>query len=160
MANTMCKQVFKNNMIYKQGELMMNELIIQSTLNNLEKLQEFVEAKLVAANCPMATVMKVSMAVEEIYINIVNYAYNPEIGEAKVICEIKNITSDTMQVSIQFQDSGAPFNPLSVEDADITLSSSERQIGGLGIHLVKKIMDDVKYKYEEGKNILIINKKF
>ena len=78
----------------------------------------------------MKVMMQIEIAVEEIYVNIVHYAYNPEIGKATIRCEV---TDDPMQVIIQFLDSGVPFDPLAKEDADITLSAEERQIGGLGI---------------------------
>ena len=103
----------------------------------------------------MKVMMQIEIAVEEIYVNIVHYAYNPEIGKATIRCEV---TDNPMQVIIQFMDSGVPFDPLAKEDADITLSAEEREIGGLGIFMVKKSMDEVSYEYKEGKNVLTIRK--
>ena len=99
--------------------------------------------------------MQILIAVEEIYINIAHYAYNPEIGKATVLCTIEG---DPLQVVIEFIDSGSPFDPLAKKDADTTLSVDERDIGGLGILMVKKSMDVVKYEYKDGKNILTIVK--
>ena len=87
--------------------------------------------------------------------NIVHYAYNPQVGKATIRCEV---TDNPMQVIIQFLDSGIPFDPLAKEDADITLSAEERNIGGLGIFMVKQSMDEVNYEYMDGKNVLTIRK--
>ena len=103
----------------------------------------------------MKTMLQVSVAVEEIYVNIAHYAYHPEIGEATIRCAVGG---DPLQVTIQFLDSGKPFDPLAKPDADITLSAEERQIGGLGILMVKKTMDDVVYEYKDGCNVLTLKK--
>lgn len=134
----------------------MNELTIPATLENMEPIQTFVESELERNDCPMKAMVQISVAVEEIYVNIARYAYNPEIGEATVRCAVGG---DPLQVTIQFLDHGKPFNPLAKEDADTTLSAEERDIGGLGILMVKKSMDQVDYEYKDGKNILTIHKK-
>lgn len=134
----------------------MNELTLEATLENLEKVQSFVEDKLDATGCSMKIKMQISIAVEEIYVNIAHYAYNPGVGNATIKC---TVDGDPLQVSIQFMDSGIPFNPLAKEDADTTLSVDEREIGGLGIYMVKKSMDEITYEYKDGKNILKIKKK-
>ena len=87
--------------------------------------------------------------------NIAHYAYHPEVGEATVRCAVGG---DPLQVTVQFLDSGKPFDPLAKPDADTTLSAEERKIGGLGILMVKKSMDAVDYRYENGKNILTLRK--
>ena len=104
----------------------------------------------------MKVMMQIEIAVEEIFVNIVHYAYNPQVGKATVRCEV---TDNPMQVIIQFLDSGVPFDPMAKEDADITLSAEERNIGGLGIFITKKTMDTVSYKNENGRNILTMTKK-
>ena len=133
----------------------MKDITVDATLDNLEVVQNFVSEELESQGCSMKVMMQIEIAVEEIYVNIVHYAYNPEIGKATIRCEV---TEDPMQVIIQFMDSGVPFDPLAKEDADITLSAEERQIGGLGIFMVKKSMDEVSYEYKEGKNVLTIRK--
>lgn len=133
----------------------MNELTLEATLENLDQVQNFVESKLDDAGCSMKVKMQISIAVEEIYVNIAHYAYNPGIGNATIKC---TVDGDPLQVVIQFMDSGVPFNPLAKEDADITLSADERDIGGLGIYMVKKSMDEITYEYKDGKNILKIKK--
>ena len=133
----------------------MKDITVDATLDNLEVVQNFVSEELESQGCSMKVMMQIEIAVEEMYVNIVHYAYNPEIGKATIRCEV---TEDPMQVIIQFMDSGVPFDPLAKEDADITLSAEERQIGGLGIFMVKKSMDEVSYEYKEGKNVLTIRK--
>lgn len=133
----------------------MKDITVDATLDNLEVVQNFVSEELESQGCSMKVMMQIEIAVEEIYVNIVHYAYNPEIGKATVRCEV---TDNPMQVIIQFLDSGVPFDPLAKEDADITLSAEEREIGGLGIFMVKQSMDEVSYEYTEGKNVLTIKK--
>lgn len=134
----------------------MKELTVPATLEELDTIQAFIEGELEETKCPMKDVLQLSIAVEEIYVNIAHYAYHPEVGEATVRIVVGG---DPIQVTIQFLDHGKPFNPLLKEDADITLSAEERDIGGLGILMVKKSMDQVDYTYEDGKNILTIRKK-
>lgn len=133
----------------------MKDITVNATLDNLEVVQDFVRGELESQECSMKIMMQIEIAVEEIYVNIVHYAYNPTVGEATIRCEV---TDDPMQVTIQFLDSGMPFDPLAKEDADITLSAEERNIGGLGIFMVKQSMDEVNYEYKDGKNVLTIKK--
>lgn len=133
----------------------MKDITVDATLDNLEVVQDFVRAELEKQECSMKIVMQIEIAVEEIYVNIVHYAYNPTVGKATIRCEV---TDNPMQVIIQFLDSGIPFDPLAKEDADITLSAEERDIGGLGIFMVKQSMDEVNYEYKDGRNVLTIKK--
>lgn len=133
----------------------MKELTVPAMMEELDTIQAFVERELEGNECPAKAVIQISIAVEEIYVNIAHYAYHPEVGEATVRIAVGG---DPLQVTIQFLDHGKPFNPLAKEDADITLSAEERDIGGLGILMVKKSMDTVDYTYEDEKNILTIRK--
>ena len=133
----------------------MKELTVPATLAALQTVQAFIEAELESGGCPMKAATQISIAVEEIYVNIAHYAYHPEIGEATVRCAVGG---DPLRVTIQFLDSGRPFDPLAKPNADTTLSAEEREIGGLGILMVKRSMDQVDYAYEGGKNILTIRK--
>ena len=135
----------------------MNELDVEATIDNLDTVTGFVNRALEEFDCPMKTQMQIELAVEEIYVNIANYAYSPEVGRAKVRVEVDD---DPLKVSITFIDHGKPYDPLAKEDPDVTLSAQERQIGGLGIFLTKQTMDDVEYEYKDGQNILTIKKKF
>lgn len=133
----------------------MKELELEAKVENLSEVVRFVDAQLEAADCPMKIQMQIDIAVEEIFVNIANYAYAPEIGTATVRVEVMG---DPPSVDITFIDKGIPYDPLAKADPDVTLSAEERQIGGLGIFMVKKSMDDVKYAYLDGHNILTIKK--
>ena len=134
----------------------MTELTLAATVENLDTVMGFVEEHLEEYGCPMKTMMQVSLAVEEIYVNIAHYAYNPEIGPATIQVEVHE---DPLEVLITFMDKGKPYDPLAKADPDITLSAEDRDIGGLGIFLVKQTMDDVRYEYSNGSNILRISKR-
>lgn len=131
----------------------MKELVIPAINDNLDAVLEFVSAFLEDAGFQIKQIMQVNIAVEEIYINISSYAYNPDVGPAHIICSIHG-----NKAVIEFIDSGKPYNPLDRVDPDITKSAEERGIGGLGVFMVKQLMDNISYKYENGKNILVIEK--
>ena len=99
--------------------------------------------------------MQIDIAIDELFGNIAHYAYNPDIGEATVRVEV---TKEPLAVIITFIDNGVPYDPLAKADPDTTLSADERAIGGLGIFMVKKTMDDITYEYKNGQNILTIKK--
>lgn len=133
----------------------MKELTIDATIDNVAAVTRFVDEQLEQLDCPMKTQMQVDIAIDELFGNIANYAYNPEIGAATVRVEV---TENPLAVVITFIDNGVPYDPLAKADPDVTLSAEEREIGGLGIYMVKKTMDDVSYEYRDGKNILRIKK--
>lgn len=133
----------------------MKEITLLATLENLAPVQEFIESELKTYDCPMKAAMQISVAVEEIYVNIARYAYQPEEGEVTVRC---SVGGNPLRFIVQFLDRGTPFNPLAQSDVDTTLSAQEREIGGLGILMVKRSMDDVQYQYKDGYNILTIKK--
>lgn len=134
----------------------MTERIFPATQEQLGPVQAFIAEQMERYSCPSKVKFQLDVAVEEIFINIAHYAYCPgQTGEATVRC---CVGGDPLQVTIQFLDNGKPFNPLAKQDADTTLSAEERGIGGLGILMVKKSMDAVDYTYEDGKNILTIQK--
>ena len=99
---------------------------------------------------------KFNLVVEEIFVNIVSYAYPDNDTNNNVTISINDNDDKTI---ITFIDSGKYFNPLIKDDPDISLSADERQVGGLGIYLVKKMMDNVEYEYKDNKNILTIEKR-
>ena len=140
---------------YFGGINFVKELTIEADVNNLEKVLAFVDEQLEVHDCSPKIQMQIDVAVEELFVNIAHYAYNPEIGAATVRVEIQ---PEPLAVLITFIDNGVPYDPLAKEDPDITLSAEERQIGGLGIYMVKKSMDDITYEYKDGKNILSIKK--
>ena len=133
----------------------MMELNIAATVDNIETVTDFVNEQLEAIDCPMKAQVQIDVAIDELFGNIAHYAYNPEVGPATVRVEVEE---NPMAVKISFIDNGVPYDPLAKDDPDITLSAEERKIGGLGIYMVKKTMDQISYEYKDGQNILKIKK--
>ena len=133
------------------------ELTVDATLDNLDTVVGFVEDSLGVTSCPMKLIMQVVLCIEELFVNVASYAYADENGSCTIRLETQHTDTDGTVV-IEIEDSGRPFNPLEKEDPDITLSADERQIGGLGIYMVKKSMDAVSYSYEDKKNMLRLEK--
>lgn len=134
----------------------MKKLIVPAERNELSTVQEFISEELEQYGCGMHAQMQIEMAVEEIFVNIASYAYNSQIaGNATIQCEVLD---NPLRTVIQFMDDGVPFDPLAKEDADTSPEALESRVGGLGILMVKKMMDEVSYSYEDGKNILTIHK--
>ena len=133
----------------------MKEMVVSATIESIPEVTAFVDEQLEQLDCPIKTQMQVDVAIDELFSNIAYYAYNPEIGSATVRVEV---TEDPIAVVITFIDNGVPYDPLAKADPDVTLPVEERGIGGLGIYMVKKTMDDVSYEYKDGQNILKIKK--
>ena len=133
----------------------MKMLTIDAIAENIEKVTAFVDEQLESLNCPIKAKMQIDIAIDELFGNIVHYAYNPEIGSATVRVEV---TNNPLSVIITFIDNGIPYDPLAKPDPNITLSAEDRQIGGLGIYMVKKSMNEIFYEYKDGQNILTIKK--
>ena len=129
----------------------MNELFIEAKLENVEVVMDFINKRL--GDCPSKTKSQIEIAVDEIFSNIARYAYSPGVGGAVVRIAVDG------DITIEFEDSGVMYDPLSKQDPDTTLSAQERKIGGLGVFLVKNIMDSVEYRREGDKNILTVRKK-
>lgn len=152
----------------------MKEITLPAAVESIAKVTELVDSELSAVSCPAKEQMQIDVAVDELFSNIAFYAYGDKTGDATVKVSTINARSDCAffscadnphksqsyksSVEITFIDSGMPYNPLARADPDTTLSAEERNIGGLGVFIVKKTMDDVSYKYEDGKNILTIKK--
>ena len=133
----------------------MKELTLSARQTNIPAIIEFVNRELERMGCALKTKAQIDIAIDELYSNIAKYGFDDDGGEVTVTLET---ASEPRVVSISFMDGGRPFNPLERSDPDITLSARDRKIGGLGIYMVKKSMDDVRYEYREGKNILTIRK--
>ena len=122
----------------------------------LNEVISFVEQTLEGYDCPMKLQMAICVAIEEVFVNVAHYAYGEGGGDATLSI---GFDSATKTITFKMIDSGVEFNPLEKADPDITLSAEDRQIGGLGIFITKKTMDEVSYAYENGKNILTMTKK-
>lgn len=131
------------------------ELKVDAVVENIGKVTEFVDRWLEELGCPMKAQMQIDIAIDELFGNIAHYAYNPDIGPATVRAEAQR---EPLEITITFIDQGIPYDPLAKADPDTTLSAEGREIGGLGIYMVKKSMDDISYEYKDGQNILRIRK--
>ena len=120
--------------------------------SELDNALDFIEGCLTDAGCSEGDLFKIRLAAEEIFVNIANYAYTPGQGPAEITVE-----NDEKTVSIIFMDSGKQFNPLNnIVDTDAYAESDK--IGGLGIHIVRSVMDEITYEYIDGKNIFTMKK--
>ena len=119
-----------------------------------DEVSLFVEEELDKMGCSMKASMQIAIAVEEIFVNIASYAYPDSSGSM-------TLTIDCIDGAARFRftDRGIPFDPLAKPDPDISAAADERQIGGLGIYMVKKSMDSVSYEYRDGENVLTFTKK-
>lgn len=136
-------------------EITMKEITIKACLENISVVTDFIDEQLEELNCPIKAQTQINIAIDELFGNIVNYAYSPKEGEAIVRIEIEK---NPLSVIITFIDNGVPFDPLSAKIPDISLSAEERDVGGLGIFLVRKSMNEISYEYKNGHNILKIKK--
>ena len=130
-------------------------LTVDASNDSLHEVMSFVDTFLEEKECPMKTQLQIDLAVEEVFVNIASYAYGDGVGTADITVEYND-----GEFVIELRDSGVKYNPLEKADPDITLSAEERQIGGLGIFLTKKNMDNVSYDYLDNHNILRMTKKF
>ncbi len=138
------------------------EIKLEAVLENLNRVNDPIEEMLMDAGCPMKVLIQVKIAVEEMFVNVCHYAYGDETGMISVSAEITegNAGKTGKGIKIILTDQGIPYDPLAKEDPDVTLSAEEREIGGLGIFMVKKSMDEVSYRYEDGSNIFTMVRYF
>ncbi len=135
----------------------MAQMTVEATVEQVKPVTRFVNSRLEKLGCSERIKVQVDVAIDEIFSNIAHYAYRPETGPATVKVEVEE---DPLCVVISFIDQGTPYDPLAEERPDTTrLPKAERPIGGLGLFVVKKTMDDVSYVYRDGQNILTIRKK-
>lgn len=133
-----------------------HELIVDAKVDNLPLVNEFVEKIMTPLEPSMKVQMQIDLVVEEIFVNIANYAYGDGLGKA--ILQVR-VLEAPLAIEIVFMDEGMPYNPLEREEPDPDQALEDRKIGGWGIFLVKKNVDEVNYNFAEGKNILTLRKK-
>ena len=133
----------------------MKNLNIEAKVDNLPQVLMFIDSYLEEADCPMKAQMQIDISVEEIFVNISQYAYPGGVGYADI--QISGSSADGRLI-IVFRDRGIPYDPLRKSDPDITLGAEDRPIGGLGIFMVKKNMDKLEYSRSGGENILTMTK--
>ncbi|MBR5165866.1 MAG: ATP-binding protein [Ruminococcus sp.] len=135
----------------------MKELVLGAKTENLDTVLETLGEELDSADCPMKTRFQLEVAVEELFVNVANYAYAPNEGDVTVRIDV---SQEPAGVTVTLIDSGVPFDPLAKPDPNVANTLEDQKIGGLGIFMVKKSMDEVTYDYREGCNILTIKKLF
>ncbi len=129
---------------------------MEAVTDNIPRVTAFIDEQLEALDCPMKAQMQLDVAIDELFGNIAHYAYAPGSGKATVRFHFDEATRTA---SVVFEDRGVPFDPLKKSDPNVNGAAHEREIGGLGIFLVKKTMDHMAYRFENGMNILTIQKK-
>jgi sigma-B regulation protein RsbU (phosphoserine phosphatase) len=130
-------------------------IVIDAVEDSIDFIQDFIKRKLLSYGCEKKPLMQIRLAVEEIFVNIISYAYRPDIGKAEIYV---SVSEAPLSVTILFMDAGKPFDPLARPDADTSGKMFMERPGGFGILLVKNTMDAVNYEYKDGKNILSIKK--
>lgn len=130
-------------------------MIYVADVAELDKVLADVEGSLESSDVPTKYTISFLVAVEEIFVNIANYAYCDKTGEVDIELVIENGCA-----RITFTDAGIPFDPLAKDDPDVSASAEDRPIGGLGIYMVKKSMDGIQYERRDDKNILSFWKDF
>ena len=133
----------------------MPQITVKAQIDSIPAVTDFVVDLLEKNQCNMRAQMQLCVAIDELFSNIAYYAYPDRAGEATLIAAFD---ATERMFSLTFIDSGIPYNPLEKADPDVTLSAEEREIGGLGIMMVRKTMDDMTYEYRDGQNILTIFK--
>lgn len=136
----------------------MAELVVKAADANLDSVLDFVHTQMEKYESSPKTTMQMDLAIEEIFVNIAHYAYQPGEGDVKIVCKTGEDSGQPV-IQIEFSDSGTAFNPLAKEDPDVSLGIEERGIGGLGIFLVKKYMDIVSYERKGNLNVFTMSKK-
>ena len=134
----------------------MKEWTFEATIDRITWLTDQVNEALESLNCPMKAQMQSDVAIDELLANIASYAYAPNKGDVTVRFDFDE---ESRMASITFIDTGVPYDPLRKPAPDVTLQAQEREVGGLGIFLVKKTMDDMLYARKDGRNILTIRKR-
>ena len=132
----------------------MKRMNVEAIVQNIDPVTEFIGEELKAHGCGDRALLQIAVAIDEIFGNIAHYAYAGENGGVSVQVDVKNDVAE-----ITFIDEGVSFNPLLSKEPDVSLSAEDRDVGGLGIFLVKKTMDSLEYERREGKNILKLTKR-
>lgn len=129
-------------------------ITLTNDVQEVPRLNVFVDEVCEDMGCDMETTMRMNLAIEEAVVNVIDYAYpSGTVGSIDI-----NVTIYDNHMEFVISDSGTPFDPTKKEDVDISLPVEERRIGGLGIHLVRQLMDKINYERKDGRNILTLIK--
>lgn len=135
----------------------MNRMEIPAIIENLDKGLDFIIEGIEKAKLDKKAIYQIKLACEEVIVNVINYAYPNSQGDIVLSYEIDE---DNKEIIIVISDFGMPYNPLLNEDPDINLPMEEREIGGLGVYMVRNIMDRVEYAWEAEQNVLTMRKSY
>ena len=131
------------------------KLVLPNDIETIPQLNEFIDTVAEEVGLDMSLTMSLNLALEEAVVNVMDYAYlDGQKGDVDI-----EVTADQQWLTFVISDTGIAFDPTAQEDADTTLSAEERPIGGLGIFLVRQLMDAIDYKREGNKNVLTLRKK-
>jgi len=131
----------------------MRKAVFAAKLDNLEPMLDFIEQSARAIGFDTRKSNQIRLASEEALVNVINYAYPDKQGDIEITCN-----TDDKRLLLEIVDRGIPFDPLSLPEPDITLPMEKRKIGGLGIFLVRSIMDEVRYRREGNQNVFTMVK--
>lgn len=134
----------------------MKEIILESKSENLNTLLLEIEELIEDKRISIKSKLQLELIIEELFVNICSYAYD-DVGDIKIQYEL---LEDPLRIVVTFIDNGVEFNPLSKTAPDLTLSAEQRDIGGLGLTIVRKNVNEIDYRYENNQNFLTIEKVF
>jgi len=137
----------------------MREIILRATKEEMQKAMDLLEKELTLNNCAELSKMQFVIAFEELFVNIVHYAYDDNDGTVKMIYEFVKDEGEALVLKVKLIDSGIAYNPLDKAEPNIELSTKERKIGGLGILMAKKFLDEIIYERTNNQNCLSFTKK-
>lgn len=147
--------IFAVDMELRNTQVFQRSITLPNNVQEVPRLAEFIDEVCECLEFDMTLTMQLNLAIEEAVVNVMDYAYPAgTVGDVNI-----DVLADDEQVKFIISDSGTPFDPTAKDDVDTTLSVEERRIGGLGIHLVRQLMDTIEYARTDGKNILTLCKK-
>jgi anti-sigma regulatory factor (Ser/Thr protein kinase) len=130
----------------------LKKMKLQAKVENLSRIIDFVNRELERSRCAPDMQDVIDVAVEEIFVNIANYAYQPYTGDVTMFISCGD------KAEIRFEDNGKHYNPLEFADPNLETDIFSREVGGLGVYLVKKLVDSIEYSRIDDKNVLTITK--
>jgi len=130
------------------------ELVIDSTIEKIPEISALLGEEMQTFGFGSEIILDIQLAVEEAITNVINHGYKKTGGEIIISSKIS-----PERIEVQIMDTAPQFNPLSVPEPDLDSTIDDRNVGGLGIFLIRQVMDEVSYRYEDGKNILSLTKK-
>ena len=131
-----------------------SSITLKASLENLERVNNFVHKWAKEIGLSNHSERELFLAVEEAYVNVVNYSYPKSVGKVTINCQI-----DEDRLILKIKDEGVPFNPLTLSKPNLTPRLEERKIGGLGVFLIRRLVDSVEYERKGKYNLLTLIKK-